>query len=169
MNNMKKWYQKIDLFMVVLVIFLIIAIYCYAQLKIFNKDYINFCGYTIFRVITGSMADVINPQDIVIVKITNDVAANDIITYKSGNDFITHRIIEKNQNYLITRGDANTSDDKPISESDIVGKVVFIINNVAIWIKVFTTPQIIVAIIFSIIAIKFIIGTKQKNIKNTKR
>lgn len=160
---MKKKIQKIDFFLVILLVMLIIVLYCYAQLKVLNREYINFCGYTIFRVITGSMADVINPQDIVIVKITKDVDINDIITYKNENDFITHRVIDKSEEKIITKGDANTSDDSPITEDAIVGKVIYIINNVSIWIKVFTTPQVIIAIIISIITIKFIFWNKPKN------
>lgn len=162
-NNMKKLFQKIDFVMIILLIFLIVVLYCYAQLKIFNKDYINLCGYTVFRVITGSMADTIKPQDIVILKITKDVQVNDIITYKSDNDFITHRIIDKNKDEIITKGDANTSKDNPITEDLVVGKVIYIINNVSVWIKVFSTPQVIIAIIISIITIKLIFFKKPKN------
>ncbi len=163
MNNLKKWYQKIDFFMIVLIIILVIVLYCYAQLKILKKDYINFCGYTIFRVITGSMSDAINPQDIVVVKITNDVNVNDIITYKNNNDFITHRVIQKDEKQLITKGDANNSQDTPITQNDVVGKVIYIVNNVGVWINVFKTPQVIIAIIVSIIAIRYIFGSKPKN------
>lgn len=162
-NNMKKLFQKIDFVMIILLIFLIVVLYCYAQLKIFNKDYINLCGYTVFRVITGSMADTIKPQDVVILKITKDVQVNDIITYKSDNDFITHRIIDKNKDEIITKGDANTSKDNPITEDLVVGKVIYIINNVSVWIKVFSTPQVIIAIIISIITIKLIFLKKPKN------
>lgn len=162
MNNLKKWYQKIDFLMIILVIILVIVLYCYAQLKIFNKDYINFCGYTVFRVITGSMSDTIKPQDIVFIKITKDVNVNDIITYKNNNDFITHRIIEKNEKQLITKGDANTAEDAPIVQNDVIGKVVYIVNNVGVWINVFKTPQVIIAIIVSIIGIKIIFGSKPK-------
>ncbi len=160
---MKKWFQKIDFLMIILIIILIIVSYCYAQLKVFHKDHIEFCGYTIFRVITGSMENTIKPQDIVIVKLTKDVNVNDIITYKSGKDFITHRVIEKTEDNLITKGDANTSKDSPITSKDVVGKVVYIFNNVGTWIKGLKTPQVIIAIIFSIITIRIIFGIKPKN------
>lgn len=159
---MKKWYKKIDFFMIILVILLIIVLYCYAQLKILKKDYIDFCGYTIFRVITGSMADTIKPQDIVIVKITKDVNVNDIITYKSDDDFITHRLITiKNNDEYIAKGDANTTEDNPIKKENIVGKVIFIFTNVAIWINVLKSPQVIIAIVISIIAIKLLLFNKK--------
>lgn len=163
MNSSKKWYQKIDFLMIILIIILVIVLYCYAQLKLLNKDYINFCGYTVFRVITGSMSDTIKPQDIVIVKITKDVNVDDIITYKKDKDFITHRVIEKNEKQIVTKGDANTSQDEPIIINDVVGKVIYIVNNVGIWINVFKTPQVIIAIIISIIGIKFVFGSKPKN------
>ena len=129
--------KKLDTFLtIILIIILAILVFCYAQLKIFNKDYINFCGYTIFQVITASMSNTINPQDIVIVKLTDDVKTHDIITFRVGDDFVTHRIIGNDEDKIITRGDANNSQDAPITKDQIVGKVVFIISNVAIWINV---------------------------------
>lgn len=151
---MKKILKKIDFFTLSLLIILIIVSYCYAQIKLFNKEYINFCGYTIFQVITGSMEDTIKIKDIVVVKLTQDeLKEKDIITYKSGENFITHRIIRIENDEIITRGDANNTEDDPIKKDDVVGKVVFIINNVAVWIDVLKTPQVIGAIIITFVAI----------------
>lgn len=161
---MKEFLKKIDFITIILVIIFIIVSYCYAQLKLFNYDYINFCGYTIFQVITGSMEDTIKINDIVIVKLTDDVKANDIITYKYKEDFVTHRVIEINEKEIITKGDANTSKDDPISKEDIVGKVVFIVANVAIWFEVLKTPQVIIAVLITIIAI-WILFKKPKHEK----
>ena len=130
-------------------------------IKIFGKKYINFCGYTIFQVITGSMADTIQIKDIVIVKLTQDVEVNDIITYKSGEDFVTHRVIKIEDNKITTKGDANNSEDNPITKDEVVGKVVFIISNVAVWMNVFRTPEVLLAIIFTIIMIKILFFRKK--------
>lgn len=147
--------KKLDIiFTTILIIILVILLFCYAQLKVFNNDYINFCGYTIFQVITGSMSDTINPQDIVVVKLTKDVKTNDIITFRVGNDFVTHRMIGLENEKIITRGDANNSQDAPITKDVIIGKVVFIINNVAIWMNVIKEPIVILGIIVTIITIK---------------
>ena len=155
--------KKLDTFStIILIIILAILVFCYAQLKIFNKDYINFCGYTIFQVITGSMSNTINPQDIVIVKLTDDVKTHDIITFRVGDDFVTHRIIGNEEDKIITRGDANNSQDAPITKDQIVGKVVFIISNVAIWINVIKEPVVIAAIIISIIVIKLLFFKENK-------
>ena len=150
---MKKNIKKIDFVTLFLIIILIIVSYCYAQLKVFGKEHIEFCGYTIFQVITGSMEDTIKIKDIVIVKLTDDVKENDIITYKSNGNFVTHRIISIDGDQIVTKGDANNSKDDPITKGDVVGKVVYIIANVAVWTQVLTTPQVIIAILVTIVAI----------------
>lgn len=150
---MKKIFKKIDFVTLFLVIILIIVSFCYAQLKVFGKEHIEFCGYTLFQVITGSMEDTIKIKDIVIVKLTDDVKENDIITYKNDGNFVTHRIIRIEDDQIVTKGDANNSEDDPIRKGDIVGKVVFIISNVAVWIQVLKTPQVIIAILVTIVAI----------------
>lgn len=158
--------KKLDIiFTIILFIILAILLFCYAQLKIFHKDYINFCGYTVFQVITGSMSDTINPKDIVIVKLTDNVKTNDIITFRAGDDFVTHRMIGTEGEKIITRGDANNSQDAPISKNQIVGKVVFIVANVAIWMNVIKEPIVIATIIITIIVIKLMFFKETKENK----
>ena len=158
---MKEKLKNIDFVAIILIIILVILLFCYSQIKIFGKKYINFCGYTIFQVITGSMADTIQIKDIVIVKLTQDVEVNDIITYKSGEDFVTHRVIKIEDNKITTKGDANNSEDNPITKDEVVGKVVFIISNVAVWMNVFRTQEVLLAIIFTIIMIKILFFRKK--------
>ena len=155
--------KKIDFVMIILVIVLLILLFFLAELKLFGKRYINFFGYTVFQVVTGSMDPIIKIDDIVIVKLTSDVKEDDIITYKSDDNFITHRIIKKNDDEIITKGDANNTEDSPILQDDVVGKVVYIISNVAIWIKVFKEPKVVVSLIISIIIIRLMFF---KDIKN---
>ena len=155
--------KKIDFVMIILVIVLLILLFFLAELKLFGKRYINFLGYTVFQVVTGSMDPVIKIDDIVIVKLTSDVKEDDIITYKSDDNFITHRIIKKNDDEIITKGDANNTEDSPILQDDVVGKVVYVISNVAIWIKVFKEPKVVVSLIISIIIIRLMFF---KDIKN---
>ena len=52
----------------------------------------------------------------------------DIITYKSDNAFITHRIIKMDGDSIIAKGDNNNTQDKPITKDAVLGKVVFIFN-----------------------------------------
>ena len=113
-------------------------------------------GYTFFEVATGSMADTINIGDVVVVKVNDEVKENDIIVYKEENSFITHRIIKIDGQNLITRGDANNSEDKPIKSSQILGKVIYTIPKIGIWRKILASPEILGMIIVVIILLGII-------------
>ena len=163
---MKKRKLKIDFIMLILLLILFLLLYFLAELKLFGKRYINFFGYTIFQVVTGSMEPTIKTSDIIIVKLTKEVSENDIITFKADNNFITHTIIKKDNEQIITKGDANNTEDLPITDDAVVGKVIYIFTNVAVWIKVFKDPKVVIVLIISIIIIK-IMFFKDEKIKNS--
>lgn len=122
---------------------IVIGVYYIIQIKVLKNDYANMFGYTFFEVATGSMANTIEIGDVVVVKITKEVEENDIIVYKDGGNFVTHRLIQKNDDKLIAKGDANNSQDKPISIDQILGEVIFIIPKIGIWKKVLLSPEIL--------------------------
>lgn len=124
-------------------IIMMFGIYYIVQIKVQKKEYANMFGYTFFEVATGSMSPTIEIGDIVIVKFTKDVNESDIIVYKDGKDFITHRLIKIKNNELITKGDANNSEDKSITMEQVLGEVIFTIPKVGIWRKIILTPQIL--------------------------
>lgn len=159
---MKEKKVKLDVVSIILIIILLILVYCYAQITIMGKPYVNFCGHTVFQVVTGSMSGVIEIKDVVIVKLTKAVEVNDIITYENQGNFITHRVIEKDGNTLVTKGDANNSEDDPIELNKVVGKVVKIIPNVGTWLEVLKAPQVIIAIIVTLVVIKLLFFSEVK-------
>ena len=108
----------LNVLLAIMMIVIIVGAYYMYQVKIQKKDYANLWGYSLFEVGTGSMSPTIEIGDVVITKITKDVEENDIIVYIEDDDIITHRLIEKNEERLITRGDTNNSDDKPIEKPD---------------------------------------------------
>ena len=161
--------KKIDYVMVILILILILALYGVFQIKVQGQGYVNYFGYTFFQVITGSMEPTIKVKDIVIEKITKDVSIDDIVTYEFKEDYVTHRVIEQGGNFVVTKGDNNNEDDGPVRTDSIVGKVIFIIPNVAIWTKVITTPQVVATIVLALIVFKVLfykdIKPKNNNIK----
>ena len=119
----------LDILIVFISVLVIIAITYVFQTKILHKKYADIAGFTAFRVITGSMADTINIGDIVVIKITDKVKPNDIIVYQDNDYFVTHRLVQESGESLITRGDANNSEDVPISRDQVLGKVVMKISS----------------------------------------
>lgn len=124
-------------------IVLVLCIYSFINLKILSSGYVNFFSYTFFEVGSNSMAPTITTDDILIVKLTDDVKENDIITFKDGDNFITHRLISIENSTYKTKGDANNTVDKNIAKKEVIGKVVKIIPSAGLWYKVITTPKII--------------------------
>lgn len=155
----------LNILITVVVVITIIGLYYMAQVKILNKDYANIFGYTFFEVATGSMATTINIGDIVVVKVNEAFKENDIIVYKEENSFITHRVIKIDGQDLITRGDANNSEDKPIKSDQILGKVIYVIPKIGIWRKVLASPEILGMIIISIILLGVVLMLTSKTEK----
>ena len=133
-----------------LIIILAICLYLFISLNVLSKNYANFFSYTIFQIGSNSMAPTITTNDLIIVKITEKVDVDDVITFDEGKILVTHRVISKTGNGFITKGDANSQNDKQITSDQIVGKVVKILPNMGVWFKVFTTPKIIFLICFTL-------------------
>ena len=155
----------LNILITVVVVITIIGLYYMAQVKILNKDYANIFGYTFFEVATGSMANTINIGDIVVVKVNETFKENDIIVYKEENSFITHRVIKIDGQDLITRGDANNSEDKPIKSDQILGKVIYVVPKIGIWRKVLASPEILGMIIIFIILLGVVLMLTSKTEK----
>ena len=146
----------------VLAIIAIILIYNIIQVSVLNKSYMDIFGYSLFQVKTGSMSGTIEIGDIIVVKITKDVEKNEIITYEKENILVTHRIIEKQGEAIITKGDANNSEDEPITTDNVIGKVVYIFENVEIWKQVFKTPEVYILVIITLILFIITSSLKEK-------
>lgn len=79
----------------------------------------------IYEVKTGSMEEGIHAGDYILIVKKNNYNVGDVVTYKKEEYHVTHRIIEKNGDKVITKGDANNAIDEEIEVSSIVGKVVY--------------------------------------------
>ncbi len=102
----------------IIFIILIIILCLYFVLRLF--------GITkIYEVKTGSMEDGIHTGDYILIVKKNNYKIGDVVTYKKEDYYVTHRIIKKNKNKVITKGDANNIADEEINTSSIIGKVIY--------------------------------------------
>ena len=161
----------LNIIMIVVFIIMLIAGYCFLQVNIFNKEYINVLGYSIFQIKTGSMEDKLKIGDIIIVDIIDSkdvLKEEEIISYTEEGKIITHRIVEIDENSIITKGDANNTTDDPIERKQVIGKVVKIIPNVQVWTQVLKTKEVYTMIIITIVlfVITFSINTEKEEKHN---
>ena len=94
-------------------------------------------GYSVFRVMTGSMEPEIRSDSLLVVKKIppEDIAPGDVISFFSPDPMLegavnTHRVVriekENGRTQFITKGDANVIEDTyPTDASALVGRVVF--------------------------------------------
>ena len=125
---------------IVSVILLLAVCFCiFAFVQKFNKGYVSFLGYSLFRVTTGSMEPTISVGELIL---TQDmpiekIETKDIISFFSKDAYmngriITHRVVERDisvtgQVMLTTRGDSNPSTDiHRVDDENFIGKVIWI-------------------------------------------
>lgn len=144
----------------------IFALYHYISIKVLDNPYTNFFGYTYFNIKTGSMADTINIDDYVFVKITKDVKVDDVVSFVLDGKIITHRIIDiDEEGRYITKGDANNTEDAPVTSEQIVGKVIKVGNGYGTLLKVITDPVVIIPFFAAIIFINLAFSSGKKRIQ----
>ena len=131
---MKKFF---NVFMKIIFVFLIMIILIYLfEIKVMKEKYLNLFGYAFFEVLTGSMEDTINIGDMVVINITQYVKVNDIIAFEEDENLIIHRLVNIEEDKVITKGDANNEEDNPIKKEQIIGKKCFEIKNFKTWKKI---------------------------------
>lgn len=141
----------------------------------------NFLGYTPLIVETGSMSPFFNGGDLVVVKsdqVSMAYGTGDVVCFKSGDSYITHRIIEtktddKGQLSYVTQGDANNTPDVDlVAPEQILGTYKFHLPELGAFAIFMQTPNGMVSCVILplvIVIVLFWISGKWKVIKNKKK
>ncbi len=118
-------------------------------------------GYGGAQIVSGSMddgtEDAIKVHDFVIIHARDDYEVGDIVTYIDNyGDATTHRIIEKDGDTFLTKGDnPENAVDPPITKEKIVGKVIAVWRGVGEAIEFIKGPYGLMAILFAGVVIWF--------------
>ena len=139
----------LDILIVLLAIILLITIYNNIQIKILGNDYASFFGNSVFEVQTGSMEPEISAGDWIIVKYDKNIELNDVVTFEHKGQYITHRVIESYNGTYVTKGDANSAKDQPISKDKIIGKVTKVLPHFGILRKTIFNPIVLMFLIIT--------------------
>ena len=101
----------------VVFIIIIVMLAIYAILRLTKN-------VAIYKVQTGSMEDGIHVGDYILTKKCKTYEINDVVTYELDGRYVTHRIVKKEGKNVITKGDANNTEDEVIGIDNIKGKVI---------------------------------------------
>ncbi len=118
-------------------------------------------------VLTGSMSPTVEINDFVIVKKPDDVKVDDIVSYnEDGNSMeVLHRVVKIDGDTVVTKGDANNANDKPIKLSQITGVYVGkarVLGNVLSFITQPIVFSVIVVVLFVVLFAPYKKFKKQK-------
>lgn len=156
---MKKFLNNIvDIGLLVLITFLVFLLLIVLYKKIIIKDDTLLLGdFSVFKITSGSMEDTLSIDDFILVRKNGNYNVGDIITYKQNNYYVTHRIKQIDEKMIITQGDANNVEDKPIKIDSVVGKMIIkipIINFVYKYRHLFITVLIIFTVLNNSLQVK---------------
>lgn len=104
-------------------------------------------GYGLSVVLSGSMEPALSVDDLVIVRESASYAPGEVVVYQSGDILVIHRIVDIDGDTLITRGDANSIADDPVSISAVKGKLVGVIPRVGTAVRFLKSPVGIVLLL----------------------
>ncbi|HEY4479718.1 MAG TPA: signal peptidase I [Candidatus Paceibacterota bacterium] len=80
--------------------------------------------YPIAAITSGSMWPALHIGDLVFIQrvAKADIKVGDIVVWQNPNGFTIHRVKELRENDLVTKGDANFTDDPAVKYEDVVGR-----------------------------------------------
>lgn len=112
-------------FLISLILSIVLTIFLFLGTS-FDGLLIKIYGFSVATITSGSMKPQLQVGDVIIMKECESYDENDIITYKANNEYlVTHRIIERNGDNFVTKGDNNnTKDTNTVSIENVEGKVI---------------------------------------------
>jgi len=83
--------------------------------------------YPMASITSSSMWPALKRGDLVFIKgvgSRGNIEVGDVIVYNNSLGFTIHRVVELNQETLITKGDANNTPDAPVKYGEVIGRAV---------------------------------------------
>ena len=109
-------------------------------------------GFGASLVLSGSMEPEISTDDLVFVKRADELHVGDVVLYNTGGSNVLHRITKIDGDIITTQGDANNTEDKPISASVVLGVYIGKIPSGGKIIRFVTNPPFVMAVVFLLMA-----------------
>ena len=108
-----------------------------------------YMGIHVDTVMSGSMEPALKTGGIVFTDTKKRIPeAGDIITYQAGENRVSHRVIRKEAQGYVTKGDANNREDaSAVAEEQIVGTVIFFIPYIG-YTAAFIRQKTVAAVLF---------------------
>lgn len=106
-------------------------------------------------VLSGSMEPTLSVNDLVVVRAAEHYSKDDIVVFQSGPELVIHRVVSVENGKLVTRGDANDTEDPPISTELVKGRLILVIPYVGLLIRgLQTLPGILIVLALAVFMLR---------------
>lgn len=87
--------------------------------------------YPLATITSGSMWPALKTNDLILMKGISGTEAQigQTVIYQNSKGFTIHRLIKRQGGKLVTKGDANDVEDAPITESQVIGRIVYVFGS----------------------------------------
>ena len=117
-----------------------------------KENPVKLFGYAFLVVTTGSMEPEIDAGELIIIKEKDEYKKDDIVTILDKDDFlVTHRIIDLDENFIVTKGDNNDLEDEQNVLENVKGKVIFHSKLLGSFVLYLLKPLVFFYIIFILV------------------
>ncbi len=108
-------------------------------------------GIGISTVLSGSMEPAIPVGALAIVRQSEDIQPGDIVVYQSDSMLVLHRVVQRQGDTLITRGDANNAPDPAILMNSVKGELVAAIPHLGRLVNFCRRPGVVVFLLAGLV------------------
>lgn len=125
------------------------AVCILAAVLLIGAGFLMVAGIKPAIVTSGSMEPVIHTGSMVFIdEDERDIVKRDIIAFDSGGTLVTHRVVDVNEEGLVTKGDANDSRDPGVvGKGSLRGKVIMWIPWLGYGVKALSSPAGIIVML----------------------
>ena len=128
-------------------------------------------GYGASVVLSGSMEPTLSVGDLLIVREAEHYEVGDIVVYQSGTIPVVHKIVSMDEETVVTRGDANNTNDEPFPVTALKGKVIRVIPKVGYGVWALKSPAAVVILLMAAVLLvegSFRVGKAEKEAEKEK-
>lgn len=104
-------------------------------------------GFGAAVVLSGSMEPALSVDDLIFVRAQDSYKVGDVVVFQSGSMLVVHRIMEINGDLVVTKGDANNTDDGEMELSLIKGRVTGHLDNMGGLVRLMKSPVVSIGLL----------------------
>ena len=143
-------------------VFIGVSLYTVNARRVLRNEMPMPFGFGMSVVLSGSMEPTLSVNDLVVIRSAESYQTDDVVVYQSGGSLTIHRVVRTGNGFVVTRGDANNTEDDPVALDAIKGRMILVIPLVGVAVRFLQTlPGTLIVIALAVFLVN-LSWTKEK-------